>query len=136
MREISVDCQKINTEMQKFPGTPKISNSVLELPRGAVNHIKKKHYEDWEKHIDKLQQIISEPDYIGRNPNEENDIEFYKEFFDSDTKEVIFVAVRCIKDKKNGIFTGQLKLSTLYILDNHEKKIEGRLNQKRIVKCE
>lgn len=134
MGEITIDSKKINTIMKQFGETFSVDNNILKISKGAVKHIKKKHPADWEKYADKLQQIISEADYIGKNPKEKNDIEFYKKFLDSDTNEVVFVAVRLLEQTDE--FSGQLTLSTLYVLDNHEKKIEGRLNTHRIMKYE
>lgn len=134
MGEVTIDSEKINKILEKLKEDFVVGSDILKVSKGVIKHIKKKHAADWDKYGNKLQQIISEADYVGSNPKEKKDIEFYKEFVDSSTNEVVFVAVRL--NEKTDEPLGQLTLSTLYVLDNHEKKINGRLKTHRIMKYE
>ena len=56
-----------------------------------IQHMKNSHPVDYEKYKDELENILSNPDYIGLNPNDDS-IEYVKEFIQDN--EYVKVAVR------------------------------------------
>ncbi len=80
-------------------------------------HMKNKHYEDYDEYYSYISEIISAPDYYGKNPRD-GSIELVKEFQISE-KVYIKVAVR-ISAK------GRLFARTLYKLN--AKKFEYQLS--------
>lgn len=87
---------------------------------GLFTHISKRHPECL-KYIDKINDIISNPDYLGVNPKEENSIEFVKRYSDN-----ILVAVKL--DSGNNY----LYVASLYKIS--EGKLERRIHSKRFIK--
>lgn len=91
------------------------------MPPGVLKHLKKKgHWEDFLKHHQDIPNMIAVPDYAGQNPKEPNTIEIYKVINDH-----VILPIKLNTD--TGLF-----LSTFYILDNGQNKIERRLRIKRI----
>lgn len=56
-----------------------------------IEHMRNSHPQDYEKYKDDLQNIIANPDYVGKN-NKDDSIEFTKEYFINE--EYVKVAVR------------------------------------------
>ncbi|CAM3299107.1 plasmid-related protein [Filibacter tadaridae] len=88
---------------------------------GAIKHIKKKHPGVWEQYGHSIPLVLSEPDYIGKNPKEPNSIELYKQLGDH-----LLLAIKLDP-------TGYLFVSSLYDLKNAVAKINKRLISKRII---
>ena len=71
----------------------------LDIPAGTpiyiadsnIEHMKTSHPEDFEKYGNELQNIIANPDYVGKNTKDDS-IEFTKEYFING--EYVKVAVR------------------------------------------
>ena len=71
----------------------------LDIPAGTpiyiadsnIEHMKTSHPEDYEKYGSELQNIIANPDYVGKNTKDDS-IEFTKEYFIN--SEYVKVAVR------------------------------------------
>lgn len=71
----------------------------LDIPAGTpiyvadsnIEHMKTSHPEDYEKYGSELQNIIANPDYVGKNTKDDS-IEFTKEYFING--EYVKVAVR------------------------------------------
>ena len=71
----------------------------LDIPAGTpiyvadsnIEHMKTSHPEDYERYGSELQNIIANPDYVGKNTKDDS-IEFTKEYFIND--EYVKVAVR------------------------------------------
>lgn len=61
------------------------------LGESNVKHMKRKHPEDYARYGDKINLILSSPDYIGQNPADAS-IEYVKEF--RVNQEYVKVAVR------------------------------------------
>ncbi len=80
---------------------------------GFAVHIRKRH-PGYEKYIERIPEIISDPDYIGRNPTEPDSVELVKVF-----DENIQLAIKL--DTKNGY----LYVASLY--DVKQSKIDRRL---------
>ena len=82
--EITADViNKLNLPI--LPGTP------IYIGRTNVEHMMKKHPEEYIKYAASLHEILSVPDYVGINPRD-GSIEYVKDFFIND--EYIKVAVR------------------------------------------
>ena len=77
-----------------------------------IEHIRNKHSEDYEVYFEKISEIISSPDYYGRNLKD-GSIELIKEF-EILEKEYVKVAVRISKK-------GKLFARTLYKLTDTER---------------
>jgi len=88
---------------------------------GLINHIQRRH-SNCITYIDKISEIINNPDYIGTNPNErEESIELIKKFDKN-----ILIGIKVDFDK------GYLYVSTLH--DVHQSKIDRRLNSGRLIR--
>lgn len=90
------------------------------MSEGFGVHIQKRH-PGYMKYIDQVPEIITSPDYIGRNPKEPDSIELVKVF-----DENILLAIKL--DKKRDY----LYVASLY--DVNSSKIERRLSGGRLKK--
>ena len=68
-----------------------IEDSPIFLGADNILHMKQKHPKDYAKYGNCIEDIIRQPDYIGKNPKDES-IEYVKEFFIEN--EFVKVAVR------------------------------------------
>jgi len=96
------------------------SNNVMVFP-GAIKHIEKRHPQDLEKYFNKIEEIISNPDYVGQKPKEPKSVELIKEFEDD-----VLVAIKLDP-------SGYIYLSTMYSLQNAKFKIKTRLKSGRLI---
>ena len=87
---------------------------------GLSTHISKRHPECL-KYIDKIGDIISNPDYLGVNPQEKNSIEFVKCYSNN-----VLVAVKL--DSRNDY----LYVASLYEIK--QSKLERRIHSKRLIR--
>ena len=94
-----------------------LQNDIVYVGQQNIEHIKRKHVDDYNLFFDKLSEIIINPDYVGRHPHN-NSIELVKEFLIQE-KHYVKVAVRV---SKNGI----LFVRTLYTLN--DSKFLRKLN--------
>lgn len=99
----------------------------ISLPAGIIyrssrliNHIQRRH-PAFVEYMDKLPEILSEPDYIGQNPKEPNSIELVKMFEDN-----ILVAVK-LDTKKDYLY-----VASLY--DISDGKLHNRIHSGRLKK--
>lgn len=99
----------LNKEIKDYFG---LKENFVYIGEQNKEHIKNKHYEDYEKYFEYISEIISSPDYYGKNLKDDS-IELVKEFETSD-KVYIKVAVRISKK-------GVLFARTLYKLSNKER---------------
>ena len=82
----------------------------------------KRNHLDCLKYINKLQEIIKNPDYIGVNPNESGDsVELVKKYSDN-----VLIGIKV--DLSSNI----LYVSTMYNLQ--EQKLQRRIHSGRLVK--
>ena len=82
----------------------------------------KRNHLDCLKYINKLQEIIKNPDYIGVNPNESGDsVELVKKYADN-----ILIGIKV--DLSSNI----LYVSTMYNLQ--EQKLQRRVHSGRLIK--
>jgi len=99
----------------------KCSSNEVYMPPGVLKHLKKRgHWNDFEKYHLDIPNMIATPDYAGQNPKEPNTLELYKVVGDNVLLPIKFNA-------ETGLF-----LSSFYILDNGEDKIQKRLRVQRI----
>lgn len=87
-----------------------LKNGEVYIGEQNIIHIRNKHYSDYEKYFDYIGEIISSPDYIGKNPRD-NSLELVKEFFCEETKNYVKIGIR-ISQK------GTLFIRTLYTLNS------------------
>lgn len=78
-----------------------------------IEHMKRQHLEDFKKYGNKIEEIISDPTYVSKNPNQ-GSIEYIKEYKIDD--ELVLVAVR-ITNK------GMLFARTLFVMTERKKEI-------------
>lgn len=95
-----------------------LKNNIVYIGEFNKEHIKSKHFEDYENYYQNISEIISNPDYFGINLKDDS-IELVKEFETSD-KVYVKVAVRISKK-------GVLFARTLYKLNS--KKFEFQLSK-------
>ena len=86
-----------------------------ELPifigQSNILHIKNKHSEDFNKYGDKINEIIQNPTYVARNPNQ-GSIEYIKEY--KIDNELVLVAVRISN-------SGNMFVRTLFTMSENKK---------------
>lgn len=90
----------------------KLEEAMVYIGPQNIEHIRNKHLEDYEVYFKNISEIISSPDYYGRNLKD-GSIELIKEFKISG-KEYVKVAVRVSKN-------GKLFARTLYKLTDTER---------------
>lgn len=90
----------------------KLEEAMVYIGPQNIEHIRNKHLEDYEVYFKNISEIISSPDYYGRNLKN-GSIELIKEFKISG-KEYVKVAVRISKN-------GKLFARTLYKLTDTER---------------
>lgn len=101
----------------------------ISLPTGIIyrssrliNHIQRRH-PDFVGYMDKLPEILLNPDYIGKNPKEPDSIELVKVFSDN-----ILVAIKL--DVKNNY----LYVASLYNIS--DGKLHNRIHSGRLKKMQ
>ena len=89
-----------------------LNETIVYIGPQNIEHIRNKHPEDYEIYFKSISEIISSPDYYGRNLKH-GSIELIKEFEISE-KKYVKVAVKVSK-------RGKLFAKTLYVLTNSER---------------
>lgn len=89
-----------------------LNETIVYIGSQNIEHIRNKHPEDYEIYFKSISEIISSPDYYGRNLKD-GSIELIKEFETSE-KKYVKVAVKVSKK-------GKLFAKTLYVLTNSER---------------
>ncbi len=87
--------------------------------KGLSTHMKKRKHFKCLKYLDRINEILDNPDFIGVNPNEENSIELIKKFDDN-----VLIGIKLDTDKN------YLYISTMH--DVQESKIDRRLHSGRL----
>ena len=91
---------------------------------GLVAHLIKHKHINCLKYMDRISEIIENPDYIGINPNEKNDsIELVKIYDDN-----ILVGIK-VDTSSNSLY-----VSTMF--DIQESKLQRRIHSGRLIKFE
>lgn len=119
-----LDIGKINNILKT---SHTISIKDVYLFSGAIKHIQKGHPGVLERYKSELQEMCSNPDYVGNNPRQPSDsIELYKKFqIDGFEEETLLLAIK--QEEYCDFF-----VASLYILDNADYKIPKRLKSGRI----
>lgn len=99
----------ISKQVAKLVGLPELEGMAIMLGDSNIAHMKSKHPSDYEKYGGEISNIVTAPDYIGRNPKD-NSIEYVKGYVVDD--EYVKVAVRVSA-------AGTLFARSLYILNNN-----------------
>lgn len=121
MDEKLLEMGKYNLVFNEILGID-IEEYTIYRSKGLPAHLLNRHHENCLKYIDYIPDIINNPDYIGVNPNENDDsIELIKRYKDN-----ILIG---IKLDKSGEY---LYVSTMHSIA--ESKIERRLHSGRIKK--
>ena len=89
-----------------------LKENIVYIGEQNKQHIRNKHYEDYEEYYSHISEIISSPNYYGKNLSDDS-IELVKEFKVS-RKIYVKVAVRVSKN-------GTLFARTLYKLSDSER---------------
>jgi len=82
------------------------------LGQSNIDHMKRKHPSDFQKYGANIKEIIANPTYIAKNPNQ-NSIEYIKEYKIDD--EFVLVAVRISSN-------GTMFARTLFVMTEHKKQ--------------
>lgn len=91
------------------------------IGRTNIKHIKKRHPEEFEQYLQRISDIIANPDYVGQNPRQ-GSIEYIKVF-----EHNVLVAVRASK-------SGTLFVRSMYTIT--EAKLKRYLTSNRLVKVQ
>ena len=83
------------------------------LGNSNIEHMKRQHFEDYIKYGKDIKEIISNPTYVAKNPNQ-GSIEYIKEYKKDD--DLVLVAVR-ISNK------GTMFVKTLFAMSERKKDI-------------
>lgn len=101
-----------------------ITQEEIFRSKGLPAHLVKRNHGNCLKYIDYISDIIEHPDYIGINPNEDNQsIELVKKYKDN-----ILLGI------KVDLSTNSLYISTMF--DLQESKLQRRIHSGRLVKYE
>lgn len=109
----------LNKEHIDLIGIHMPSSEVYIYP-GAIKHIRNRHLDDFNKYFKFIPDIISNPDYVGKNPKEKDSIELIKYISDD-----VLVAIKLDP-------SGYLYLSSMYSLSS--SKVPKRLKSGRLKK--
>lgn len=72
-----INVGKFNTQYNLILGTS-FDEYDIYRDKGLIAHLLKRKHNTAIKHLDDISEIISDPDYIGKNPKQPNSIEFVK----------------------------------------------------------
>ena len=97
----------------------KCRNVYLSL--GAEFHILRGHPQDYENYFNRISEIISNPDYIGKNPLLPNSIELVKIFND-----IVLVSIAIN-------IGGFLYISSMYSIGEHQ--LNSRIRNNRLIRA-
>ncbi len=89
----------------------KFNNDKIFIGDENINHIKMKHPTDYNLYFNKIENIISNPNYIAISPKD-GSLEYVKEIFNSNTGSYVKVAVRVSGN-------GKYFVRSLYTLNNN-----------------
>ena len=78
-----------------------------------IQHMKRQHFNDYMKYGNRIKEIINEPTYVSKNPNQ-GSIEYIKEYYENN--DLVLVAVRLTN--RNKLFA-----RTLFIMSERKKNI-------------
>lgn len=89
-----------------------------------IEHMKRQHFDDYKKYGKDIEEIVNNPTYVARNPNQ-GSIEYIKEY--KVDNEFVLVAVR-ISNKgtmfAKTLFTMTERKKNIYLKNGYAKKYE------------
>lgn len=106
-------------DLLELSATP---NSPILIGQTNIDHIKKKHLNDYLKYKNYISDILEKPDYIRQNPKD-NSLEYVKEF--QMNCEYVKVAVRVSNSK-------QWFVRSMYVLNS--KRVENYIKKGNLLK--
>lgn len=111
---------KVGEFVQKYNDNLNTNLPCLDImqSQGLSKHISKRH-PNQVQYLNNIQDILTNPDYIGINPKEPNSIELVKAYTDN-----ILIAIKL--DKSNDYYY----IASLY--DVSQAKINNRINSNRL----
>ena len=111
---------KISSEIKEIFEVEIDNNRIIYSREGLYKHILKRNHNDVIKYFDNLEDIVSNPDYVGMsNRNNSPSFEYLKCYEDN-----VLVAVRL--NKKKGFFY----IASMYIIT--DSKLESRIRSGRL----
>lgn len=111
---------KISNEIKEIFEVEIDNNRIIYSREGLYKHILKRNHNDVIKYFDNLEDIVSNPDYVGMsNRNNSPSFEYVKCYEDN-----VLVAVRL--NKKKGFFY----IASMYIIT--DSKLESRIRSGRL----
>ncbi|MEG1009012.1 MAG: PBECR2 nuclease fold domain-containing protein, partial [Clostridia bacterium] len=109
---ISIDViQKLKLNIEK--------NTPIYISQKNIEHIKNKHFKDYDKYGNQIENIIKYPTYIAKHPKD-GSIEYIKKYILNN--EYVFVAVRVTSNNINFVrtmFVMTDKKVNIYINNNY-----------------
>jgi phage-Barnase-EndoU-ColicinE5/D-RelE like nuclease3 len=79
-----------------------------------IEHMRKKHPEDFNKYSNQIATILEHPDYVAKHPKHDS-IEYIKKYYDSKEETYVLVAVRASRK-------GILFARTLFVMNKEKVK--------------
>lgn len=89
-----------------------------------LKHMESEHPEDFKLYGDKIEEIISNPDYIAKHPNKKNSAIEYIKIYKYENNDHVLVAVRATG-------AGTLFARTLFVMD--KEKVEKYKNKNALI---
>ncbi len=115
---------KVNKKVIQLLGLKYEKELPIILGETNIEHMKRQHKEDYEKYGQDIDNIIKNPTYVARNPNQ-GSIEYIKEY--KINNEFVLVAVR-ITNKgtifAKTLFTMTERKKNIYLNNGYAKKYE------------
>ena len=113
---------KVNKKVIQLLGLEYKEELPIILGDTNIEHMKRQHKEDYEKYGQDIFNIVNNPTYVAKNPNQ-NSIEYIKEY--KINNEFVLVAVRI--SNKNTMFARTLFTMTerkinIYLKNGYAKK--------------
>lgn len=115
---------KVNHKVIKLLGLEYQEELPIILGDSNIEHMKRQHLEDYNKYGKDIEDIIKNPTYVAKNPNQ-GSIEYIKEY--EINNEFVLVAVR-ISNKgtmfAKTLFTMTERKKNIYLENGYAKKYE------------
>lgn len=115
---------KVNKKVIQLLGLKYEKELPIILGDSNIEHMKRQHKEDYEKYGHDISNIVNNPTYVARNPNQDS-IEYIKEY--KINSEFVLVAVR-ISNKgtmfAKTLFTMTERKKNIYLKNGYAKKYE------------
>ena len=103
---------EVTEDIARLLGITLPADSAIYFGPGNLDHMKKRHPDDFARYGSQLVNILAAPDYVGQNPTD-GSIEFVKEFLLAG--EYVKVAVRLSQSDR-------FYARSLYVLNNNRVK--------------